>query len=46
MRPSVDVEGCGMYECLECGARYDEPETRYCEDCEVALRCLDHSRDL
>jgi len=46
MRPSVDTEGCKLYECPKCGARYDEPESRYCEDYEATLRCLDNSRDL
>ncbi len=46
MRPSVDTDGCKVYECPQCSARYDDPESRYCEDCEVTLRCLANSRDL
>jgi hypothetical protein len=46
MRPSIDVKACELYECPRCGTRYDEPEGRYCENCEGTLRCLDNSRDL
>jgi hypothetical protein len=46
MRPSIDVEGCELYECPDCGGRTESPETRYCGNCGTTLKCLNNSRDL
>jgi hypothetical protein len=46
MRPSVDVKECEVYECPECGARFDESDDRHCDDCDTVATCLSNGRDL
>jgi rRNA maturation endonuclease Nob1 len=46
MRPNQTEEGGDLYECFDCGKRFEDPETTMCDDCGGALRNLGRSRDL
>ncbi|MEF8777673.1 MAG: rubrerythrin-like domain-containing protein [Natronomonas sp.] len=46
MRPNQIKNGINTYECFECGARVDDPDTRTCPGCGGELLHLGRSRDL
>jgi rRNA maturation endonuclease Nob1 len=46
MRPDVDVEGDELYECIDCGERAAEPDSRVCASCGGKLENISRSRDL
>ena len=46
MRPSKAEKTVDVYECFDCGKRFENPETTMCSDCGGALRNLGRSRDL
>jgi len=46
MRPSSNQYEKDIYECLDCGKRTQDPETRMCGDCGGEFVNLSKSRDL
>jgi hypothetical protein len=46
MRPNNAEVGIDMYECFDCGARAEDPDTEVCPDCGGELLHLGRSRDL
>jgi rRNA maturation endonuclease Nob1 len=46
MRPNTDVDGSELYECIDCGERASEPDSRVCESCGGRLENISRPRDL
>jgi len=46
MRPNVDIDGNELYECVGCGERVTEPDSRVCDACGDTLENISRSRDL
>jgi len=46
MRPNNAEDGIDVYECFNCGARSEAPDSEVCADCGGELLHLGRSRDL
>lgn len=46
MRPNAEEKSSEVYECFECGQRYEGVESRSCDQCGGSLNNIGRSRDL